>query len=225
MSFLDVIFAHCQEHKMNQTQFEREVGLPKGSVSKWKNKGFKPNYNTQLKLSAYLGMTAEELMNGQVGSKPEVSSDKVWADTVNEASIHYIPVLRDVINSVADDPENVIKYLPSFPDTIEHPEECYAMRMPDSSMEPWFRTGDIIIVQRCSEPDSGDTVVVCSPGAEPLVRKLIRAENRIILQPANSEYDAQSYTYEEMDMLTVYFSGKVTGMLRNVWNHSEVVDE
>lgn len=223
MNYLDKILAFCRERHISVTRFEREAGLSKGIISKWKTQGFTPNYRSQKRIAAYMNITVEDLMREIPDDAVSYSSS--LPDIVRESAVRYIPVLAGI---PGDDPvreDSVLKYLPALPETIEFAESCYAMKMPDSSMTPEYCAGDTIIVLRCSDPDSGDIVVASSPGAPVLVRKLIREKNGVILQPFNRHYDAVSYRYEEMDLYPVEFSGKVVGIFRDIKSSSESVVE
>ena len=227
LNFLDKIYAFCAEHNITTAQFEREAGLSKGMISKWKTKGFMPNYRTQEKIAAYMKMTVEDLMRKIPAA---VTADLIHeglhsTDIIRDSSIKYIPVLNDVIEELHDGPGNAGSYLPVLPDSAGYAGNCFAMLMPDSSMMPEFNTNDILIIQRCSEPASGDIVVVCVPGEMPLVRKLVREKDRIILQPFTRQCNAVSYTIEEMDLIQAAFIGKVIRMEREIHNPSDSKDE
>lgn len=224
MDFLDKIKKYCDEHHISQAQLAKEAGLSNGLIPKWKNKGFYPSYKSQKKLAAYMNMTVEELMRS--GSDESVLSKTHQPDFVCESAVRYIPVLTGTPGDGPVDPLMVKSYLPALAETVDDPDRCYAMEMPDSSMLPEYCAGDILIVMKCSDPVSGDIVIADTPGEGPLCRKLIRKEDCIILQPYNSRhYDAVCYRYEEMEELPVVFSGNVIGMIRDIKSSSDSVTE
>ncbi len=223
MDFLDRIKKYCEENHISEAHLAQEAGLSKGLIPKWKNKGFYPSYRSQKKLAACMNMTVEELMRQEPDDA--VMSAAHGADLVRESAVRYIPLLTGTPGDGPVDPLMVKRYLPAFSETVEDPDRCYAMEMPDSSMLPEYCAGDIIIVMKCSEPASGDVVIADTPGEGPMCRKLIRKKDCIILQPYNRHYDAVCYRYEEMEELPVVFSGKVIGMIRNIKSSSDSVRE
>ena len=221
MDFLDKIYAFCTEHNISVTRFEREAGIAKGLISKWKSQGFKPSYNTQKKIEAYMGIPSENLMCKIPDAASADSAYPAQPDMIRDASVRYIPVLWDVAGSASSDKENIASYIPVFPDMLSDPDNCFAMKITDSSMLPELDPGDVVIVQRCEQPDHGDIVVACSPGKPAVCRKLVREEEGIVLQPFNRHFDSVSYRHEEMDMLPLMFVGRVIGMHRDIIGKSD----
>ena len=215
LDFLDKIYVFCAERHISASRFEREAGIAKGLISKWKNKGFTPSYKTQKKIASYMCITVEDLMRELPGTAAG-SSLPAQADTVRDASVRYVPVLRDVSAFGSHDESNIAAYIPVFPDMLHDPDNCFAMKITDSSMLPELGPGDVVIVRRCEQPDHGDIVIVCAPGRPTVCRKLVREEEGIVLQPFNRHFDSVSFRYEEMDMLPVSFIGKVIGMHRDI---------
>jgi repressor LexA len=78
----------------------------------------------------------------------------------------------------------------------------------DSMIEDGILDGDMVMVRRQSDAESGDTVVAMV-GDEATVKRLYREEGRIKLQPANPEMKP---TYHD----SVEIVGKVVGLIRKM---------
>ena len=225
MNFLDKIDAFCREHHISASRFEREAGLAKGLISNWRRyKGRYPSYASQMNVAAYMNISVADLMREIPEDAVVVHQDE--PDIVRESAVRYIPVLAGLPGDDPIEPDMILKHIPALPETLESADNCFAMKVPDSSMVPEYYAGDIIIVLRCPEPDSGDIVVASVPGDDPvIIRKLIRKKDGIILQPFSRHFDAVSFRSDEIDMYPVEFSGKVIGLFRDIKSSSESVTE
>jgi len=96
-----------------------------------------------------------------------------------------------------------LDYIPS------DPENYYALQVTGNSMEPLFDNGDIAIVHKQDDFDSGNTCIVLINGDEATVKKVILTEDGIDLIAMNPYYPVRHFTKEEMKKIPVQIIGKV----------------
>ncbi|MBD3821580.1 MAG: repressor LexA [Thiotrichales bacterium] len=100
-------------------------------------------------------------------------------------------------------------------DTIAVPKtmvkkETFALRVKGNSMiEENIEEGDIVIIERRSNAENGESVVVRINNEEVTMKKFYIEKNGIRLQPANSEMEPIYITNDQIEIL-----GIVTGILR-----------
>lgn len=120
-----------------------------------------------------------------------------------------IPVLGKVkagYNYLAN--ENIIGHV--FLDFApSDPENYYALQVTGDSMEPLFSDGDIAIVHRQDNFESGNTCIILVNGDEATVKKVIKKEDGIELIAMNPYYPLRKFTKNEMDEIPVKIIGKV----------------
>ena len=119
-----------------------------------------------------------------------------------------IPVLGKVkagYNYLAE--ENVVGY--ESIDDVSNPEEYYALQVTGDSMEPLFSDGDIAIVHKQDDFESGNTCIVLINGDEATVKKVVRMEDGIDLIAMNPYYPVRHFSSEEMKKISVKIIGKV----------------
>lgn len=119
-----------------------------------------------------------------------------------------IPVLGKVkagYNYLAE--ENVVGY--ESIDDVSNPEEYYALQVTGDSMEPLFSDGDIAIVHKQDNFESGNTCIVLINGDEATVKKVIRMEDGIDLIAMNPYYPVRHFSNEDMKEIPVKIIGKV----------------
>ena len=94
-------------------------------------------------------------------------------------------------------------------DNVSDPENYYALQVTGNSMEPLFSDGDIAIVHRQDDFDSGNTCIVLVNGDEATVKKVIKTDDGIDLIAMNPYYPVRHFSKNEMNEIPVKIIGKV----------------
>ena len=76
-------------------------------------------------------------------------------------------------------------------------------------MEPLFSNGDIAIVHKQDDFESGNTCIVLINGDEATVKKVVRMEDGIDLIAMNPYYPVRHFSSEDMEKIPVKIIGKV----------------
>lgn len=121
-----------------------------------------------------------------------------------------IPVLGTVVAGVPlEAVENIIGWeeiSPAMAATGEH----FALRIKGTSMEPRICEGDIVVVRKQEDIESGDTAIVLINGGEATVKKVKKTEEGIMLIANNmAVYSPHFYSNKEIEELPVRIIGKV----------------
>ena len=78
----------------------------------------------------------------------------------------------------------------------------------DSMSGAHIHDGDLLYVKKCQDVPSGTIAVVLIGRSEVTVKKVIKKEGLLILEPANPSVDARYYSKEEVESLPVEIIGK-----------------
>jgi repressor LexA len=88
--------------------------------------------------------------------------------------------------------------------------DFFALQIRGDSMEPKFSAGDVVIIRKQPDANTGDTVVVLVNGDDATVKRLKKHEDgSLSLIPTNSSYDPMFFSREEVKRLPVTVLGKV----------------
>ena len=80
---------------------------------------------------------------------------------------------------------------------VRHPAATFYGRVSgDSMIEEGIEPGDILIIDRSIEPDSGDLAVCCIDGEFTLKRLRFMPDGRLLLMPSNRKYKPIEVTPE-----------------------------
>lgn len=120
-----------------------------------------------------------------------------------------IPVLGTVRAGIPMEAvENIIDY-EEISEDMARQGEFFALQIKGDSMEPRICEGDVVIVRKQSDVDSGDTAIVLVNGEEATIKKIQKFDGGINLIPSNPSYDVRTYTNEQIEVLPVQILGKV----------------
>lgn len=141
----------------------------------------------------------------------EVSIDYILGsdDATTKRKGVKIPVLGVIAAGVPIEAvEDIIDY-EEITEELAARGEYFALRIQGDSMEPRIKEGDVVIVRRQPDVESGDVAVVYVNGYNATVKKITKHEEGISLIPFNTAYSPKFFTYKEMAELPIIIHGKV----------------
>lgn len=95
--------------------------------------------------------------------------------------------------------------------------EYFALKVKGNSMSPEITDGEVAIVRKQEDADSGSICVIMVNGDEATLKRIKKSEQGITLIPTNSaEFNPIFYTNEEIEKLPVRILGKVVET-RKTW--------
>ncbi len=180
---------------LTQAEVARTIGLTQNGYSYWENGKAKIDKDQLLKLAELFEVSTDYLLGNT--SKPNTKG--VW-----------IPVLGDVAAGIPIEAvEDIVDY-EEIDAALAATGDFFGLRIKGSSMEPRIREGDVVIVRKQDDADTGDTVVVLVNGDSATVKRLKKeADGSMWLLPNNPAYDPQHFTPTEITEKPVHIIGKV----------------
>lgn len=199
MDIVDRLFELVDEKFNEQQEFAAVLGVNPNLPSRWRNRK-STSYQRRLpQIAEILGTTTEYLLTG-AGAKTKAAPK----------GGNWIPVLGDVAAGIPMEAvENVVDY-EEIPQAMAATGEYFGLRIKGSSMEPRIREGDVVIVRKQNDADTGDTAVVLVNGDSATVKRIKKEpDGSLWLLPNNPAYDPVHYSASEMASLPVTIIGKV----------------
>lgn len=121
-----------------------------------------------------------------------------------------IPVLGRVAAGIPIEAITDVDDWEEIPESMAKTGEYFALRITGNSMEPRMLDGDVVIVKRQSDVDSGDVAVVLVNGNDATVKQVTKSENGITLIGWNpSVFSPQVYNNDQIKSLPIQILGKV----------------
>lgn len=128
-----------------------------------------------------------------------------------------IPVLGRVAAGIPIEAIEDVDDWEEIPESMTKNGEYFALRIKGESMSPKLQPGDIVIVKKQNDVDTGDTAIVLVNGNDATVKQIKKTETGIMLVGLNVEvYQPHFYSNKEIEELPVKIIGKVVES-RHTW--------
>lgn len=183
---------------LTQQEVAEAINISQGSYSAWETGRTKIDARSLQQLAALLG----------------VSTDYLLGNTTAPAGRIKIPVVGTVAAGLpcfAED--DILDYEEVTPEMAAR-GELFGLRVKGASMEPQIMDGDVVIVRRQDDAETGDTVVAKVNGDEATVKRLKKSPGLLTLVPANPTFDPLFFTPEQVLAMPVQIIGKVIELRR-----------
>ncbi|MFQ9871877.1 MAG: LexA family protein [Oscillospiraceae bacterium] len=205
--FYERIQELCRQKGIPVTRLVESLGLSKGNLYKWRT-GAVPKADTLKALADYFGVTMEALL--QEEPAPGLLQRLGGVSLTDFPLIAILGSVKAGYGCIAN--EEIIGYETA---SVKNPEECFYLLVKGDSMEPYIHDGDLALVRKQEDVDSGELAVVLLDGEEGTLKKVVKQEGTLILQPFNRDYTPQVYTGETLNRVRI-----VGRVLSTVTRHS-----
>lgn len=184
-----------KKSRLTQTDVAKIIGISQTGYSDWETGKNRVDARSLGRLAELYGVTVNYLLGIDENDAP--------------AKGIRIPVLGSVAAGIPIEAiQDIVDYEEIDAD-MAAAGEYFGLRIKGSSMEPRIREGDVVIVRRQEEAETGDTVVVLVNGDSATVKRIKIEPNGIALIPNNPAYDTRFYSAAEVELLPVRIIGKV----------------
>ena len=180
--------------EMKQTDLALQLKVGQNTISNWENDRTEPDSASLQKMASIFGCSIDYLLGHDAATRPDV---------------HRVPVLGDVAAGIPMEAvSNIVDY-EEIDAALAASGEFFGLRIKGSSMEPRMREGDVVIVRKQDDAETGDTVVALVNGDSATVKKLKKGPDGMQLLPTNPAYDPLYFTAAEVSSLPVRIIGRV----------------
>lgn len=183
-------------HGMKQADLAHRLNVRQTTISNWENGKTEPDYSSLQMMASIFNVSTDYILGYSLNAKEYPSPLSV-------------PVLGDVAAGIPIEAIQDIVDYEEIDKAMMGSGEFFGLRLKGSSMEPRMRDGDVVIVRKQSDAETGDVVVAMVNGDSATVKKLKKGPSGITLIPNNPAYDPMFYSNEEIVQLPVRILGKV----------------
>lgn len=185
-----------KENKISQRTLADMLGITQQAVAKWETGRSTPDTDTLQKLSSIFKVSIDNLLG------VEKSLDNAFITAGNDFAIPIIGTVKAGYNSLAYNEDFGVEYA-----NVHNPKDYFYLIVKGDSMEPRIKDGDLALVHKQNTLENGDLGVIVYGDNEGTLKRFVKSDNMIILQPFNPEYEAKIITGDDLN--NVYIAGKV----------------
>ena len=178
---------------LQQKEFAKKIGVSATAVGCWYNGTKIPRMDKIELISKFFNIQKSDLLESNKNTSGAVK----------------IPVLGTVIAGIPMEAvENIIDYEEISPQ-MASTGEYFCLQVKGQSMEPKFSEGDVVVVRKQPDIESGDIAIVLVNGNEATIKKVKKQSDGIMLIPLNPAYDTMFYNKNDIKNKPVTILGKV----------------
>lgn len=214
--FIKRLSALMEERELKQAELAKMSGVRASSISDYLTGKYKPKQDNIDLIARALSVSPVWLM----GYDDKKESSRIFPAAPQDApaplssdrrKIARIPVLGRVAAGIPIEAiENIEDYEERYISVLEDPHDYFALRIVGHSMEPRIWDGDVVIVHKQDDVDSGQIAVVLVNGDDATVKQLKKSSSGITLIGLNpTVYSPHFYTADEVISLPVRILGLV----------------
>ena len=150
---------------LDPTTFNRSKRVTAEGRPRW------PSTESIAKVLEATGTTLDDFASLELEEVPEISFAS------DEGEISGVPVVGEVRGGLVSDWEPPLehKMAANGRDTVDQGNRRFALTVADSSLEPAYSAGNVLVVSEAAEPQAGDRVMVKPSGMPVLPRLLVSA--------------------------------------------------
>lgn len=183
---------------LSQLELAKRLRVSRSTIAMWETGGSNPDNEALMRISSIFDVSVDYLL-GREGQKNNAASN---------GSVK-IPVLGDVRAGLPMEAvENILDYEEISSDMAAH-GDYFALRIRGDSMEPRIHEGDVVIVRRQPDVDSGDLAIVLVNGDSATIKRVRKLSDGIMLIPLNPSYEPIYYDVSTCASLPVQILGRV----------------
>lgn len=188
---------------MPAQELANRSGVAKASISQYVNGSHKPSNISSGKMAPILDVNPLWLMGFDVPMKTAP------ADTPTIHKGISINVLGRVAAGIPVEAITDIIDTEEIPEEMAKTGEFFGLQIHGDSMEPRMYEGDVVIVRKQEDAESGDIVIAMVNGDDATCKRLMKYAGGISLISLNSKYSPMQYTNKEIEEKPVKIIGKV----------------
>lgn len=165
-----------------------------------------PDANTLRILAEFYNVSADYLL-GRVYTRESLPSNAMPVDTSNLIKIPIVGVIKAGEPILAT--ENILGYEYVTAAEAANGDYFYLKVHGDSMIGARIHDGDYVYIRKQTDVDHGDIAAVLVNGDEATLKRILKADNTVILQPENSKYQPRVFTNKDLVSGHVRIIGKV----------------
>lgn len=199
MSIADNIKCLREQFNLTQGDLGEIAGVSGGAVSTWERGIADPRMGAVQKMADYF----------------KVSKSDIIGDDETFVRPNRVPVLGSVPAGI---PIEAIEDIVDWEDVpmswTNSGQEFFGLKVVGNSMYPKYMEGDTVIVRKQEDCECGQDCVVYVNGYDATLKKVIKVESGIMLQPLNPEYTPKIYPYDSE--VSIKIAGVVVELRRTI---------
>lgn len=193
-------------NNISQQKLASMLNVHQTAISQWETGRTSPDIQTANTMAKLFNVTLDYLLGSEVSTKSTPTSPKSRATRIPVYGCVAAGIPIEAIDNFdSTDPDD-------WEEIDEHMSkdgEYFALRIKGDSMEPKMSSGDVVIVRKQPDAESGDIAIVCINGDEATCKKIKKTPEGVMLISFNPAYEPMFYSKKQVEELPLTILGRV----------------
>ena len=193
-------------NKITPAKLSRKSGVDKSLISNYLSGKYKAKQNKLYDLALALNVNEAWLMGYDVTMDRKLRAVDLNNPTMinnfyleKEESNILIPILEKISPNIPIEENNEIEdYIVIPKKLLENNLNLFCFKIKDESMEPDYKKGDILIIRKQDNFNSGDDCIISINNNNAIFKRVIKQNDSIILKPLNNNYEPIFFNKDEI---------------------------
>ncbi len=189
---------------ITQEKLSKKIGVSRSTIAMWETGASEPDLQTLTNIAKILNCSVEELLGVYVESKSKVGIK--------------VPVLGSIPAGIPLEAITDILDYEEIPEKMAKSGEYFALKVKGDSMAPKILNGDIVIIRKQEDAESGNICVVMVNGYDATLKEIKKDTAGIWVLPynPNSDFKPTFYSKKEIEELPVRIIGVAVEIRRSL---------
>ena len=187
---------YMNKHSVSQTEICNTLGIKMPTFSDWVNAKTYPRIDKIELMANYFGISKADLVEEHTAQS--TNSNAVTIKVLGRVSAG-LPI--EAVENIIDTEE--------ISEELSKTGEFFGLQIHGNSMEPKFSEGDVVIVRKQEDAESGDIVIATVNGTDATCKRLRKYRDGIELISTNPSYEPMFFSAEEIEQKPVRIIGRV----------------
>ena len=187
---------YMNKHSVSQTEICNTLGIKMPTFSDWVNAKTYPRIDKIELMANYFGISKADLV------------EEHTAQSTNSNAVTIKVLGRVAAGLPIEAVENIID-TEEISEELSKTGEFFGLQIHGNSMEPNFSEGDVVIVRKQEDAESGDIVIATVNGTDATCKRLRKYRDGIELISTNPSYEPMFFSAEEIEQKPVRIIGRV----------------
>lgn len=198
---------------ITQQELSDLTGIPKASISQYISGYAKPKQDRIFQIATALKINEAWLLGYDVAMTKEQTN----VTPIQLGDSISIPVFGSVPAGVPIEAiQDINEYIDIPKSWTTGGKEYFALTVKGDSMYPKYLDGDVVVIRVEEDCESGQDCVVYINGYDATLKKVIKRDDYLILQPLNTKYEPRMFDLRDDATPQVKIAGVVVEIRRRV---------
>lgn len=194
-----------KERKISQEELGRLLGVQKTAIYKYEKGLTSIPQNKIAKICDIFGVPADYLL-GRSNESPENIKKFIKIKLYEKWNF----------NGPVEGKESEIGYEITKEEMKKGKDVFFGIKYIGESMSPFYMDSDIVIIEKTSDFNTGQDILLTIGKSDAIIRKCSKEPNGILIKTTNSIFPAKFYNFDEMNSLPIRILGIVRQIIRKV---------